>query len=549
MKRTQKWIAGGITFVLSAALCTSSFAAKAMNDEEMDQATAKGQSAVSKGSGNQTIKDKSEASLKFNNTVIVDQTIHNLGDYQKVSGGVVYEEGTGAPQFDPNCPDCVRPTGPQTQALNNKQVTEKDESVGNVNAVQANVVAGNLINAAGENNVAATVNAASSGGGSEDTIKQINDIDQSKAAYVDQSQLDTKEFKLSESESISKLEDKLVQKNTTYNKTETEAKDETFSLDKSKTETWNEEFPVATITININSDSTATGNGSALSTSDSTTTSTSTADSTASNSKSKTYTDTDTTTKTITIDKNIEVNKNVGDYPPAPEVAGFSGGNEGGSSRSRGGDGGVDVSVDKDEDITVTKNTDIQVDAKGVAAVADADANSHGQAYASSAAEGQAKAESDADASLHLPTAEDGSYSSTFALDKTYSKDESETKAETDNSSYDESESFTKTESKSIKHSEDNSQLEVIQADHVKLGDGDQNICLETEYEIEMEGNAQNATRALNIINVVGRNNIATAWNLASSAGGSIDVGPFISGGNASTPGSIHQINTVKQVN
>jgi hypothetical protein len=166
------------------------------------------------------------------------------------------------------------------------------------------------------------------------------------------------------------------------------------------------------------------------------------------------------------------------------------------------------------------------------------------------AATGTSKAEADASASLDLPTAKSGSHDESFGLEGTLSTTKEYSDTETDNSTYDIHETRTSSCETTTTCKTDNSKLDIVQGDHVKIGDeGDQRICLETEYDLSMQGSAQNAATALNIINASGRNNIAAAWNLASSAGGSIGVDTFVGAGAASTPGTIHQVNVVKQVN
>jgi hypothetical protein len=489
MKRMHKWIVGGITFTVAMSLVTAStFAAKALTDEEMDQATAKGQSTVSKGNGNQTINDNAKA-----NVSLIDQA-------------------------------------------------------------QQNAVAGDLINVAGENNVAAVVNAASSGGGAIDSIEQENNVVQNKAAVIDQSTLDIENLEMDGkgTSSKSRTEDCTVTAggSSTRSKTANNSLDVDATLDitKSSTYTSTESFPEnVTITGTINSDATSTANGDATSTADaaSTTTSTATASST---------TETDVN-RTEDLTKDITVDVTKGDsLDSVGNVASVGGPGEQGRGE-RDGVGAVDATVEKKHLELDAEFTGTEIEANGDAAIAQADAEGHEQAYAVSAAEGQAKAESDADLSIDLPTAKsrtstrDSSVAGTVKVVATRDENCSSSSESTFSSSRSKTETCDSTSEFSMTSSKDKSQLERVTADHVKIGDGEQVITDETEYEVSLSDDAQGAATALSIINVAGRNNVATAWNLASSAGGAISVVPYISSGSLSTPGSIHQLNVVNQVN
>jgi hypothetical protein len=80
---------------------------------------------------------------------------------------------------------------------------------------------------------------------------------------------------------------------------------------------------------------------------------------------------------------------------------------------------------------------------------------------------------------------------------------------------------------------------ENIVADHVVINSGNQTITDATFYSVLLDGNAQQDAVALNIFNAAGRNNIAAAWNFASSdEPGVINVG-----------GNLTQLNTIKQTN
>jgi hypothetical protein len=121
MSKYTKWLIGGIALCVSLLLvASSSFAATALTDEELDETTAAGQSAVQKN-----------------------------GD----------------------CDEC------SSQTINDRA----QASVTILNQAQEETTAGNLINVAGENNVAGAVNLADTDGG---MIDQLNDITQSKAATV-----------------------------------------------------------------------------------------------------------------------------------------------------------------------------------------------------------------------------------------------------------------------------------------------------------------------------------------------------------------------------
>jgi hypothetical protein len=118
MNKGHKMIVGSAALLLGVSLCVpSSFAAKQLSDEEMDQATAKGQSHVAVGN-------------------FVLQTITDVSEARVLAGTDTQRETT----------------------------------------------AGNLINVAGENNVAAGANAAVSSGSD---ITQENLVDQSKGATVE----------------------------------------------------------------------------------------------------------------------------------------------------------------------------------------------------------------------------------------------------------------------------------------------------------------------------------------------------------------------------
>jgi hypothetical protein len=224
--------------------------------------------------------------------------------------------------------------------------------------------------------------------------------------------------------------------------------------------------------------------------------------------------------------------------------------------------GGVSATVDKthyqnDQNVN---NTDVV--APGDAAVANANSTGHEQAYAVSAAEGVSKAKSEASLDIDLPTARSGSASSHLNLTGTLliNKSESASASAKETLSTKSSDSSTESSSEMAKASEqstkesssssstDNSKLNVIIADHVKIGDGNQNITDETDYKVELQDNAQANATALNILNVSGRNNVAVAWNLASANGGAIAVNPLVGSG-AGAGAAIVQVNVIKQTN
>jgi hypothetical protein len=320
--------------------------------------------------------------------------------------------------------------------------------------------------------------------------------------------------------------------------------DATLDITKSSSYTSTEAFPEnVSITGTINSDATSTANGDSTSNADasSTTTSTATASST---------TETDVN-RTEDITKDITVDVTKGDLNSVGDASVGGPGEQG-----RGSDvGAVDATVEKKHLDLDAEFTGTEIDANGDAAIAQADAEGHEQAYAVSAAEGQATAKSDASIDIDLPTTKSrtSTRDSTAAgtVNVVATRDESCNSSE--ESSFIASGSKTKTEKSSsefsVVSSRDQSQLERVTADHVKIGDGEQLINDETEYDVSLTDDSQGNATALSIINVAGRNNVATAWNLASSAGGSISVVPYITSGSLSTPGSIHQLNVVNQVN
>jgi hypothetical protein len=310
-----------------------------------------------------------------------------------------------------------------------------------------------------------------------------------------------------------------------------ETRDKTEDEHEVKSKTWTESFPPATITIDINSDAAANATGDSESNANATseTISTATATSTVNANNTRTSAGEDGMLNVATGGGATGTGDGHVNGEPIfwTETSEDGGGDGGWSDR----DSTVDATVyKKHKDLDVDVDT-TQTLAEGDAAVARADAEGHEQAYAVSAAEGKAEADADADVDLHLPTASSGTLNS----DKTETKTESRFKEE----------SKCKTETKF----EDKSQLEIVIADHVKIGNGSQNITDETEYDVKLRDDAQGAATALNIINVAGRNNMAVAWNLASSTGGAIGVSPFVGGGAISTPDSISQLNVVKQVN
>jgi hypothetical protein len=448
--------------LISVALAAPSFAAKkALNDEQMDQATAKGQSTVSKGQGHQTINDKAKAHVEL-----------------------------------------------------------KDQA-------QQNATAGNIINVAGENNVAATVNAAVSSGGATDSIDQRNDIDQNKAAYIDQSQLDLASALLTTSSSEEYSRTKDDWKLDTKSKLETKDKTETKSSGKegSESSSFTEVFPPTTIAIDLAGAVGATADAKA-------------------NAESKTLS-TATASSTVEVQKDFDGEKTStvhidGEFPNSTPV--------GVGSDLNSGDGDIwqiSADVDKTELILDAELELTIVKADGDAAIAQADAEGHEQAWAVSISKSETVIDID------LPTATSGS--SSFEGSESKTKTEREISGKSEDSREESRKVCTETRNSSsdtyTETSSDKSKLEIVVADHVKLGDGDQNITDETEYQVNLLDDAQGSATALNIINVAGRNNVAAAWNLASSSGGTIAVSPFIAGAEATVPGSITQVNVVKQVN
>jgi hypothetical protein len=67
--------------------------------------------------------------------------------------------------------------------------------------------------------------------------------------------------------------------------------------------------------------------------------------------------------------------------------------------------------------------------------------------------------------------------------------------------------------------------LEFVEADNVKIGNGEQFILDDSLYLIVLDNSAQKEPNALSILNVAGRNNAAIAQNIGVSNGGAFGVG------------------------
>jgi len=93
---TVKMLAALTTVALVGLFAQSSFAAKAMSDSELDATTAKGQSAISVGSGDQIIVDHSEYELKVKDAAqqeITAGVIANVAGENNVAAAINTADG------------------------------------------------------------------------------------------------------------------------------------------------------------------------------------------------------------------------------------------------------------------------------------------------------------------------------------------------------------------------------------------------------------------------------------------------------------------------
>jgi len=418
MKRiTASLLVALTTVALVSLFVPSSFAARAMSDDEMDSTTAKGQSAIDKGSGNQEINDHSDYKVE-------------IKDY-----------------------------------------------------AQSELQAGNAVNAAGENNIASAVNAATTSG----TLNQENNIDQNKAGTI----AHAVSFSAS-----SMTED-----------TCSSTKSTTYSASESKAWQFAEAFPPTTITLNPTITTTGTGNG------DATTVGSTTSSSTVNNTGSYT-TDGDAYSLAAAVDADIDVDIKLGHHHKNSDTVMAQTSEQGDNRGSRGQRYEIQANVQHSQDSTLTDRRNTQVDATGDdAAISQSTANSDVQAY------GVGIGKTLTEVSIDLPKAKSGSgtfdSSESATCDTTY--DSSHTTVCSTEASYNDS----------------------IVADTIKVGDGDQTVNDCTRFRVELRDSAQQDAVVLNLLNVAGRNNVATAWNVASET-------PFLSG---SAAGNTVQINNIVQVN
>ena len=204
----------------------SSFAAKSMDDKEMDQTTAAGQPRVDVGNGQQTITDNSlysvsvglngqesiagdsVANVAGENNVAVGVNVANvdgggnvdqINDISQTRNAQVTITGTGAQWTDGSVANAAgdvvggdMTVGPITATADHIKIghgdqTEEDSSTYSVDlsdAAQQNAVVLSMVNAAGRNNVAVALNAANRDyvfglGGltvGANTISQLNTI-------------------------------------------------------------------------------------------------------------------------------------------------------------------------------------------------------------------------------------------------------------------------------------------------------------------------------------------------------------------------------------
>jgi hypothetical protein len=408
----------------------------------------------------------------------------------------------------------------------NLQVTEN---------AQEEITAGDLFNVVGENNVAGAVNLADTDSG---TIDQLNEIDQSKAAYVDQRDgtLSTTDTGATSDSAQAASRSSRAASNASTASSQYSTGDKLASIAGLVTieSSTSEVFP-ENVNIDITGDTESSATAAAVTTASSDakasseTTSTATSDVTRNDSYSGSG------------DRSVQI-ANDGFAP-------YSAGSENGIRMPMFGGSKDDVEtvdatvnklhvdLDTENDTTLTK-------ADGSAGIAKADAEGHEQAYAVSAAEGGADAVATGaiDIDVDLPTAK----SSTFgaSMDVEASKEEhmtagsaSQSQTITENTSDEAQSSRTVTASRTVTLDSD-AVTEVVEADHVKLGEGDQTITDLSEVSVLIAGQSQQDAVALNLVNVAGRNNVATAWNVGSSLS-ALDL----SGGN------IKQVNTISQVN
>jgi len=415
MKRITACLLVALTTVALVSLFVpSSFAAKAMSDDEMDSTTAKGQSAIDQGSGNQEINDHSSYKV-------------DVGEY-----------------------------------------------------AQSELQAGNAINAAGENNIASAVNAATTGG----TLDQVNNINQNKAGTI-------------------ACADSASSSRTTVD-TCSSTKSSSYSASCDKTWQYAEAFPPTTITLDPTITTTGTGNGNATATGNGN------ANATVSNTGSYDTGHNYSLAAAVNAKIRADVNADIG-VSIDPQVASQS--TEDGS-RSHGQRYEIQANVQHSQDSSLYDKRNTQVDATGNdAAIAQATGNTDAQAYGV----GIGKTLTEVD--INLPKARSGS--------GTFSSTES---SECD-SSYDSSHTSICAEQESHSYS--------IVADTIKQGDGDQTVNDCTRFCVQLCGAAQQDAVVLNLLNVAGRNNVATAWNVASET-------PFLSG---NAVGNTTQNNTIVQVN
>jgi hypothetical protein len=469
----KSWQVAAITLGMSVALVSSSFAAQALTDDEMDKATAKGQSAVLKNSsGDQTILDNSLASVELHENA------------------------------------------------------------------QQELTAGTAVNAAGENNIATAVNAAKVVTGD---VSQNNDIWQSKAASVEQ---DNTQFNTLDTtdNTATKTSSKSTQNAHSLATTHEEGQRASSSSSESESASsrgltivvnvsatrslsYSEAFPAnvsvaltgtigATADAQANAD--ATGTGTANSTATTTTTTTQTATKT-----SETASLADNAaqaTATTPIVRN----------PSEQQIS---------------------ANITKNHDVAASDAQTYQTVATGEAAISKAVTQGDQQAYAV----GAAKSETVVD--VRLPVARTVTADSSLTIDNsslnansTSSSSSSSASESAESRSRDSSTETTQSataefsaEAQTASTSKSDQTLvntESIVADHVVIGSGNQSITDNTLYTVLLDGNAQQDAVALNIFNVAGRNNVAAAWNMATSENDLINVG-----------GTLTQVNTIKQTN
>jgi hypothetical protein len=481
----KSWQVTAITLGLTVAFATASFAAQALSDDEMDKATAKGQSAVLKNS----------STFDGETVVGADQTVLDLS----VATVTLHENA------------------------------------------QSELTAGTAANVAGANNIATAVNAAKMVTGNVD---QNNDITQDKAATVIQ---DNTQFNVTDTTSdqfhtdsqdsslhglrTSASEESHQSHEAGSRHSEGQSNSETtivVNISASRSLHYSEAFP-ANVSVALT--------GTIGSTAAATATGTTTANSTAT---------TQATTATQTTQTASKTSETASLADNAANAHAFSGldGHDGQVNEHQ-----ISANIVKNHDEAQAEAQTYQTVATGEAAIAKSVAQSHQQDYAVAAS----KSETVVD--IRLPVARSFSAESSFGVtdssltrttSSSFSSDEARERNSASTAAANSREEIDATSTSSSETTVSTTShtdatlvnTENIVADHVVIGSGNQTITDITTYTVLLDGNAQQDAVALNIFNAAGRNNIAAAWNFATSDTDLINVG-----------GNLTQLNTIKQTN